>query len=83
MKLIPFVSVFFLVSAQAQQNISFPATDGQLVYGVLYPNPKAKAVLLLFHQSWSNHAEYATIAPQIVKLGFVALATDQRYGGSM
>ncbi|GEM48576.1 alpha/beta hydrolase [Deinococcus cellulosilyticus] len=83
MKVTLFMLVLLLGSADGQKNISFPAADGQQVHGVLYANPEARAVLLLFHQSWSNHAEYAPIAPRFVKLGFVVLATDQRYGGSM
>ncbi|WP_189006212.1 alpha/beta hydrolase [Deinococcus roseus] len=75
--------MFNLVPAQAQQVISFKATDGFPVYATHYPNKTAKAVLLMFHQSGSNKAEYAPIAPEFVKLGFAALATDQRFGGPM
>ncbi|MBI1774753.1 MAG: alpha/beta fold hydrolase [Proteobacteria bacterium] len=42
-----------------------------------------RPLILLFHQAGSNRAEYATIAPNLLTLGFDALAIDQRSGGSL
>ncbi|HEY3781077.1 MAG TPA: hypothetical protein VGL56_08355 [Fimbriimonadaceae bacterium] len=71
--------------AAGAQEITFPAQDGQTVYGDLYRSGKeaAKSVVLMFHQAGSNAGEYETIAPQIVKLGTDCLAIDQRSGGNM
>jgi dienelactone hydrolase len=67
------------------KQITFDAKDGQTVYGDLYKtsSSQAKAVILMFHQAGSNAGEYATIAPQIIKLGADCLAVDQRSGGNM
>ncbi|OQW73672.1 MAG: alpha/beta hydrolase [Proteobacteria bacterium ST_bin14] len=53
------------------------------VYATLYAAPQPKAVILLFHQAGSGKGEYATIAPRLVKLGYTALAIDQRSGGDL
>jgi len=48
-----------------------------------YPAEREAApLILLFHQACSNRGEYATIAPMLVRLGFAALAVDQRSGGT-
>jgi dienelactone hydrolase len=53
------------------------------IFGTLYETSKDKPIILLFHQASSNRAEYAEIAPELVALGFNALAIDQRSGGRM
>ena len=63
--------------------VTLTATDGVKVAGLHYPAPKAKAVILLFHQADSSKAEYATIAPGLVAAGYSALAIDQRSGGDL
>ncbi|GEM48578.1 alpha/beta hydrolase [Deinococcus cellulosilyticus] len=68
--------------AQAQTALTLKASDGLILHATQYPNPQARAVLLMFHQAGSNKAEYAPIAPEFVKLGFAGLALDQRSGGS-
>lgn len=67
----------------AQQDLRFRAADGVEVFATFYPGKKAKPIILLFHQANSNRGEYKEIAPQLVKMGFSALAIDQRSGGSM
>ena len=63
--------------------VLFKAKDGVTVYGRLYAAPRPKAVILLFHQAGSGKGEYAMIAPRLAKLGYTALAIDQRSGGSL
>jgi dienelactone hydrolase len=70
--------------APEPQRITLKASDGVAVYAWHYAAAdKTRPAILLFHQAGSNHAEYATIAPRLVTLGYHALALDQRSGGSM
>src|SRR5258708_1075358 len=67
--------------------ITFTAPDGVRVFADYYPvegkaPSKTAPVILLCHQAGSNRGEYATIAPMLTKLGFAALAVDQRSGGT-
>jgi dienelactone hydrolase len=59
------------------------ANDGLTVRATIYRADKPKAIILLFHQAGSSKDEYATIAPRLVKLGYSALAIDQRSGGGL
>lgn len=63
--------------------VQLKASDGVVVHGLHYKAPKPKALILLFHQAGSSKAEYASIAPRLVKAGYSALAIDQRSGGDM
>ncbi len=84
MKNILFIlSLFLFAFTEAQQDVEFQTADGVRVFGTLYETSKDKPIILLFHQASSNRAEYADIAPELVALGFNALAIDQRSGGSM
>ena len=67
----------------APSNLSLKAADGGKVYAQLYRADKPRALIVQFHQAGSSKAEYATIAPQLVKLGFSVLAFDQRSGGKL
>lgn len=69
--------------AFAQQEVRLKAADGVTVFGTFYLVGKGRPIILLFHQASSNRGEYETIAPELVKLGFNALAIDQRSGGTM
>jgi|APAra7269096661_1048516.scaffolds.fasta_scaffold00186_46 dienelactone hydrolase len=71
------------VEEQAPQPVTLTAPDGVTVYGTYYPAANARAVILLFHQAGSSKDEYTTIAPQLQRAGFAALAIDQRVGGSL
>jgi dienelactone hydrolase len=69
--------------ARAAEPVTFPAFDGVMVHADLYrPQGKPRGVLLLFHQAGSSRAEYIPIAPKLAALGWLALAVDQRSGGS-
>ncbi|WP_421811600.1 alpha/beta hydrolase [Flagellimonas sp.] len=67
----------------SKKNIEFPSKDGLIIsadlYEVVDPN---KPIILLCHQAGYNKYEYADIAPRLNKMGFNALAIDQRSGGS-
>ncbi len=65
------------------EDIELEAADGTVVHGVHYPlsTDPARPLVLLFHQAGSNGAEYEPIAPRLQKLGYAALAIDQRSGG--
>ena len=67
----------------AQQEVRLKAADGVTVFGTFYVVDKSQPIILLFHQASSNRGEYTTIAPKLVRLGFNALAIDQRSGGVM
>ena len=67
----------------AAEAVSFAARDRVQVFADYYPAERdAAPLILLFHQAGSNRGEYAAIAPVLVKLGFAALAVDQRSGGT-
>ena len=70
-------------SMMAVTPVNFMAADGLTVSGRYYRADSPKALILLFHQAGSSKAEYATIAPRLVDMGYSALAIDQRSGGSM
>jgi len=60
------------------------ASDGVSVFADSYRAASPTApVILLFHQADSSKAEYATIAPRLVTLGYNAVAIDQRSGGAL
>jgi dienelactone hydrolase len=63
--------------------VTLKAADDVKIYGEYYKAEHPKALILLFHQAGSNRAEYATIAPRLVKEGYSALAIDQRSGGKL
>jgi dienelactone hydrolase len=71
------------VRGHTAETISFAASDRVQVFADYYSvGSKAKPLILLFHQAGSNRGEYATIGPMLAKLGFNALAIDQRSGGN-
>lgn len=72
-----------LAQAQPPQELVLRASDGLPVYATFYASSPSRPVILLFHQTNSNRGEYATIAPELVRWGFNALAIDQRSGGGM
>lgn len=71
------------VKAEAPQPVTLTAPDGVQVYGTYYPVENARATILLFHQAGSSKGEYASIAPQLQRAGYAALAIDQRVGGPL
>lgn len=69
--------------AATAEAVVLRASDGVAVHGLYYQAQNPRAVILLFHQAGSSKDEYATIAPQLVKAGFSALAIDQRSGDGL
>lgn len=67
----------------SSEAVTLQARDGVSISGLVYTADHPKAIVLLFHQTESSKAEYATIAPRLVAAGFTALAIDQRSGGSL
>lgn len=62
--------------------VEFPSKDGLMISAVLYEIDPTKPIILLCHQAGYNKYEYADIAPRLNKMGFNALAIDQRSGGT-
>jgi dienelactone hydrolase len=78
------LTVTLALPACAREQVTLTASDGVKVYADFYPaDSKSQPYILLFHQAGSNRAEYAPIAPRLVKLGFNCLAIDQRSGGDL
>jgi dienelactone hydrolase len=71
------------VKDHAAEAVTLTAPDGVTVYGTYYPSGNARALILLFHQAGSSKDEYVSIAPQLQRAGFAALAIDQRVGGGL
>jgi dienelactone hydrolase len=65
------------------REVTLTASDGTKVFGDFYgvAQDKPRPIILLFHQAGSNAAEYTPIAPRLQRLGYNALAIDQRSGG--
>ncbi len=79
-----FVIIGLALPVYAQKQVTITASDGVKVYADFYPaGGNSQPYILLFHQAGSNRAEYAPIAPRLVKLGFNCLAIDQRSGGDL
>jgi len=66
----------------SKKTIEFPSLDGLLISADWYEIDPSQPVILLCHQAGHNKYEYADIAPRLNKLGYNALALDQRSGGS-
>ncbi len=70
-----------LVATAHAETVALTAADGVKVHGDVWRAPGAKApIIVAFHQAGSSAAEYAPIAPRLVKAGFTVLAIDQRSG---
>jgi dienelactone hydrolase len=66
----------------SKKKVEFPSKDGLIISADLYEVDPDLPVVVLFHQAGYNKYEYADIAPRLNKIGFNALAIDQRAGGS-
>jgi alpha/beta superfamily hydrolase len=66
----------------SKRTIEFSAKDGLVISADSYEIDQTKPIILLCHQAGYNKYEYADIAPRLNKMGFNALAIDQRSGGS-
>jgi len=67
------------------KTITFPASDGVTITADLYMShtDTKTPFIVLFHQAASSRGEYREIAPKLNKLGFNAMAIDQRSGDGM
>ncbi len=66
----------------SKKAVEFPSKDGLIISGELFEVDRNKPVVLLCHQAGYNKYEYADIAPRLNKMGYNALAIDQRSGGT-
>jgi len=66
----------------SKKSVEFSSKDGLIISADLYEVDPNKPVILLCHQAGYNKYEYADIAPRLNKMGFNALAIDQRSGGT-
>lgn len=64
------------------KHISFPSIDSVIIYGDIYENDDAPIKLLLCHQAGFSRGAYKQTGIILSKLGFNALAIDQRSGES-
>lgn len=74
-----------LARLEAQETVTFPASDGETLHGVWYRTSaeRSTAIIVAFHQAGANGiAEYGPIAPTLNEAGYDVLAVDQRSGGS-
>lgn len=66
------------------ETIQFPSEDGLLITADVYwtgrDPQKSLPFICLFHQVGYSRAEYAEIAPRLVKLGYNCMAVDLRVG---
>jgi dienelactone hydrolase len=71
-----------LGEAAARESVSFKAADGLVVSADVYRGVARENApwIVLAHQAGSSRGEYRTIAPRLNKLGFNAVAIDQRSG---
>ena len=80
------VAVMWLLapSVQAAETITFIASDGLEVTADVYRTNSSAAApwIVLAHQAGSSRGEYREIAPRLNRLGFNAIALDQRSGKS-
>lgn len=75
-------ALVFLTTPVAAEPVTFETSDHVTVSAsYLGTGDRTKPIILLFHQAASNGAEYAQIAPRLVRLGYNTLAVDQRAGG--
>ena len=75
-------SITLVATAHAREAVMLKAADGLKVTADVYrtvDTPDATWIVLA-HQAGSSRGEYRTIAPRLNKLGFNAIAIDQRSG---
>ncbi len=65
---------------QAQNKVTFPATDSLSVTADLYPGKAGEPFLILLHSEGGSRGEYRDLAPRLVKMGYHCLAVDLRTG---
>jgi dienelactone hydrolase len=61
--------------------LELKASDGALVTSEVYrPERRARLCFALFHQSGSSRGEYRTIGAELARRGYLAVASDIRWG---
>jgi dienelactone hydrolase len=74
-------AVVLAVPFASAETVQLAAADGVKVFGEVWRGAGAKPpIIVAFHQAESSRAEYAPIAPRLVRAGFTVLAIDQRSG---
>lgn len=75
------ISIFTGISANAQQKVTFSASDGIDIRADFYETEnQSHDYFLLFHQEQSSRGESKDIATRLIKLGYNCLAVDLRSG---
>lgn len=70
--------------AFAGEPVTLHSADNVKIFGTLtQARPHSDKVLLLFHQAHANRHEYDSLIAGFNKLGYDALAIDQRVGGDL
>jgi dienelactone hydrolase len=70
--------------AMLAEPVQLTAADGVKVFGEVWRAPGDRPpIVVAFHQAEASSAEYAPIAPRLVRAGFTVLAIDQRSGGDL
>ncbi|MBN1988169.1 MAG: dienelactone hydrolase family protein [Bacteroidales bacterium] len=69
-----------VITASAQQKITFTATDGLEVTADAYISSTSNPYIILMHQAGYSRGEYRDIAPKLANLGYNCIALDQRSG---
>jgi len=83
MRALSLILVLIALPAAAAETVTFEAADGTEVTADLYrPDGPSETALLLFHMAGASRGEYAGIAPRLADMGYLALAVDQRSGGT-
>jgi len=82
---IAFLFISIVGYSQKCNNIkttTFPSKDGLTITTDLYTTIKSKDFIVLCHQAGFSRGEYIETAPILQKMGYSALAIDQRSGNS-
>ncbi len=75
------VAIALVPSAQAQDTVTLTAGDGLVVTADVYDGAGAgQPWVVLAHMAGASRGEYREVAPRLVRLGFNAIALDQRSG---
>lgn len=72
-----------VISALAQEKVTFKASDGLTVTADLYQINPDRPFIILLHQGGYSRGEYKEIARKLLKFGYNCLAVDLRSGGEV
>lgn len=79
-----FLMAFGTIYGQSSKTVTFKSGDAVTITADLYiAHEKGASFIIFFHQAGWSRGEYLEIAPKINKLGFNAMAVDQRSGGKV